>query len=103
MAKGPVRWTGPFAMPVRSVRSVRSGAALGRRLLAARLAQERQPLLEQLLELGDGAALQKHVPVGADVLGLLGGRLRSVEELRLVAATALPHRGHVGLNAERQL
>src|SRR6478609_1312696 len=84
-------------------RAYASGGTLARRLLAARLAQQAQPLLEQLLELGDGATLQEHVPVGPNVLGLLGGHLRAVEELGLVAAAALPDGGHIGLDAERKL
>ena len=41
------------------------GLALAARLLAAGLAQQGQALLEELLELGDGATLEQHVPVGA--------------------------------------
>ena len=48
-----------------------------RGLLAAGLAQEGQALLEELLELGDRATLEQHVPVGADVLDGLGLGLRA--------------------------
>ena len=70
-----------------------SGGALAPRLLAAGLAQEHEALLEELLELGDGATLEQHVPVGADVLDLLGLGLGAVDETGLLAAPALPGRG----------
>ena len=67
--------------------------ACAARLLAARLAQQRQALLEQLLQLGDGATLQEHVPVGADVLDLLGLGLGAVDR----SLASLPQRhSHVG-------
>ena len=66
--------------PARGLRSRvdGSGGALAARLLAAGLAQEGQALLEELLELGDGATLEQHVPVGAHVLDRLGLGLGAV-------------------------
>ena len=74
-----------------------------RRALAARLAQEGEALLEELLELGDRATLEQHVPVGADVLDRLGLGLRAPTELGLRAAAALPGVRDVGLDGEGKL
>ncbi len=70
----------------------RSCGALGARLLAARGPEQGEPLLEELLEFGDGASLEQHVPVGPDVLGGFDlGSLAALEQ-RVLAAPAL----HVG-------
>ena len=86
------------------IRWVVSGGLALARPLAAGLAQERQALLEELLELGDRAALEQHVPVGAHVLDGLGLRLRAPAlELGLRAAPALPCTGRRRTSTEKRL
>ena len=83
---------------------VGSGGLALARALAAGLAQEGQALLEELLELGDRATLEQHVPVGADVLDGLGLGLRAPTlQLGLGAAAALPGVRDVGLDGEGEL
>ncbi len=73
-------------------------------LLAATGAQVAEALLEQLLELGTGATLEQHVPVGArDLLARTVDldRLRVDEQHgRCTAVAALPGLGKLGLGRE---
>ena len=73
--RGPGRGRRPRAAGRRGIRADEAvpGVAVGRgqavrlrRGSRRGIAQQRQALLEDLLELGDGAALEQHVPVGAD-------------------------------------
>src|SRR3954462_1777184 len=79
-------------LPLPAVRAVE----VGRPDLA--VAEQLQALLEDLLELLLGAALEQHVPVrpGGLLVLLLGLRAGAAQRL-LTAARALPHGGHVGL------
>ncbi len=85
-----------------------SGLLLGRPVQVRRAdlaaAQQLEPLGEDLLQLGDRAPLQEHVPVRAGrLLGLRLLRL-AVRAQRLgAAARALPHRRDVGLDRHRDL
>src|SRR5690606_827591 len=79
------------------------GAPFRAGLLAPLLAPDGEPLRAQLLQLGDGAPLQEHVPVGALGLAGLDLRLGAVDELRVATAAALPQRRDIGLHRERQL
>ena len=69
--------------------------AVRRRVVRTQLtgAEKIQPLGQQILELGDAAALAEHVPVRTHRLLLLGLRPDAVRPQRLPAAAwALPHR-----------
>ena len=86
--------------------SVVEGQAVLRRrgFSPRRLAQQRQALLEELLELGDGTTLEEHVPVRALVLDRLRlGLGATALELRVETAAALPRGRHVGLDGEGEL
>src|SRR5699024_7731619 len=90
---------GPVAPPCVATswsEALLGGPLLG--LLAARGAQQLQPLLEELLELGDGAPLEQHVPVGARRLD--GLELRGVAALEqgVLAAAAFPRGRDLGLD-----
>ena len=65
------------------------------------LPQEREPLLQQDLELGDGPTLEEHVPVRPLRSRRLGFGTVRVPEQGLGPAPALPQRGHVCLHRER--
>src|SRR5579859_3608854 len=65
-------------------------------------ADQRQPLGQHLLQVGDGPALAQHVPVAARRLGLLGrGQVRGRGERDSAANPAFPSRGNLGLGGER--
>src|SRR5258708_16726993 len=65
-------------------------------------ADQRQPLGQHLLQVGDGPALAQHVPVAAWRLDLLGrGQVRGRGERNSAADTAFPGRGNLGLGGER--
>jgi len=77
---------------------------LFRRFLAAAGAQYVEPLGQHLFEIGDGAPLHEHVPVGARGLDLLGLRRRSVDQQRRSPVeAALPRGGNLGLLGEGHL
>src|SRR5687767_13582334 len=64
--------------------------------------QEAEALGEQLFELADAAALEQHVPVGADRLDLLRLGLVAVDQEGGGAAdAALPGVGDLGVGRER--
>src|SRR5690606_28789701 len=93
-------WSGPTVVRVWFSGGC-SGCLSGR---AAELAgaQQLEALVEQVLELLDGAALEQHVPVGALGLGRLGLGLLGVPQEGLLAAAALPDRGDVRVGGEGQ-
>src|SRR5690606_9186854 len=59
------------------------------------------PLVQQLLELADRAALEQHVPVGALLLGRLRLGARGVAEQSLAAAGGLPDGRDFRVSGER--
>src|SRR4051812_25573615 len=95
--------------PWSGARSSTSGSDAGGLALAAvravevggpdlTVAEQLEALLEDLLELLLGAALEQHVPVRARrLLVLLLGLHPGDAQRLLAAARALPHGGHVGL------
>src|SRR5687767_924014 len=97
---GPRGWTAKSPPPgwVEGFSWCGSGdlAATGPDLLEA--------LLEDVLQLRDGAALQQHVPVGARGLDLLLLRLRAVDQPGDAAVElALPGDRDLGVDRERNL
>src|SRR5690606_17601924 len=75
--------------------------------LAAALADVLESVGEELLELLDRAALEKHVPVGAGGLLTrvvdLGRTLRGLQDRLVAARAALPCGGRLGVCREHQL
>src|SRR6185312_12974804 len=70
------------------------GGTLGRLAGRVTAAQQLEPLVEQLLELVEGATLHEHVPVGTRRLYLLGLGHGAVDEQRVgTADLALPQCG----------
>src|SRR5690606_26451132 len=78
-----------------------SRAASGATTPRLTAAQQRETLVQKLLQLADGAALEQHVPVGALLLGGLRLGTRRVAEQGLAAAGSLPDRGDVRVSGER--
>src|SRR5215217_6381201 len=81
-----------------SLLAARAGVVVGAQRARA---QEIQPLGEQVLQLGDGAALAQHVPVGTGRLLLLQSGTLTVGTQGLgTAARALPQRRDLGFGRE---